>query len=82
MRSARRDGPFLHLPAPDPDATWFVFGCLSGVSIFGNDRLIKEGDTVKRTGQIVGQYELRRLLPPIYALVSGLLLYLQPRTSR
>jgi F-type H+-transporting ATPase subunit alpha len=24
-----------------------------GVSIFGNDRLIKEGDTVKRTGQIV-----------------------------
>jgi F-type H+-transporting ATPase subunit alpha len=23
------------------------------VSIFGNDRLIKEGDTVKRTGQIV-----------------------------
>lgn len=26
----------------------------SGVSIFGNDRLIKEGDTVKRTGEIVG----------------------------
>ena len=24
-----------------------------GVTIFGNDRLIKEGDTVKRTGQIV-----------------------------
>src|SRR6202000_197105 len=24
-----------------------------GVSVFGNDRLIKEGDTVKRTGQIV-----------------------------
>ena len=24
-----------------------------GVSIFGNDRLIKEGDTVKRTGEIV-----------------------------
>jgi F-type H+-transporting ATPase subunit alpha len=24
-----------------------------GVSIFGNDRLIKEGDTIKRTGQIV-----------------------------
>ena len=24
-----------------------------GVSIFGNDRLIKEGDSVKRTGQIV-----------------------------
>ncbi len=24
-----------------------------GVSIFGSDRLIKEGDTVKRTGQIV-----------------------------
>jgi F-type H+-transporting ATPase subunit alpha len=24
-----------------------------GVSIFGNDRLIKESDTVKRTGQIV-----------------------------
>lgn len=24
-----------------------------GVSIFGNDRLIKEGDTVRRTGQIV-----------------------------
>ena len=24
-----------------------------GVSIFGNDRLIKEGNTVKRTGQIV-----------------------------
>ena len=24
-----------------------------GVSIFSNDRLIKEGDTVKRTGQIV-----------------------------
>jgi F-type H+-transporting ATPase subunit alpha len=24
-----------------------------GVTIFGNDRLIREGDTVKRTGQIV-----------------------------
>ena len=24
-----------------------------GVVIFGNDRLIKEGDTVKRTGSIV-----------------------------
>jgi F-type H+-transporting ATPase subunit alpha len=24
-----------------------------GVTIFGNDRLIKEGDSVKRTGQIV-----------------------------
>ena len=24
-----------------------------GVSVFGNDQLIKEGDTVKRTGQIV-----------------------------
>ena len=26
---------------------------LSSRAIFGNDRLIKEGDTVKRTGQIV-----------------------------
>ncbi|KAJ6556619.1 hypothetical protein DFH09DRAFT_819177, partial [Mycena vulgaris] len=25
----------------------------AGVSIFGNDRLIKEGDTVKRMGRIV-----------------------------
>ena len=24
-----------------------------GVTVFGNDRLIREGDTVKRTGQIV-----------------------------
>lgn len=26
-----------------------------GVVLFGSDRLVKEGETVKRTGQIVGQ---------------------------
>src|SRR6201999_2476340 len=40
-----------------------------GVSIFGNDRLIKEGDTVKRTGQIVdvpvGPELLGRVVPAL-----------------
>lgn len=26
-----------------------------GVVLFGSDRLVKEGETVKRTGEIVGQ---------------------------
>ena len=32
-----------------------------GVVLFGSDRLVKEGETVKRTGQIVSSY-FRRLL--------------------
>ncbi|KAJ7812030.1 P-loop containing nucleoside triphosphate hydrolase protein [Mycena olivaceomarginata] len=49
-----------------------------GVSIFGNDRLIKEGDTVKRTGQIVdvpvgpnllGRVPMMTGLKPIDAMV-------------
>lgn len=33
-----------------------------GVVLFGSDRLVKEGETVKRTGQIVGKPLHRRLL--------------------
>ena len=29
-----------------------------GVVLFGSDRLVKEGETVKRTGQIVREYNL------------------------
>lgn len=33
-----------------------------GVVLFGSDRLVKEGETVKRTGQIVcGIYDFGRL---------------------
>jgi hypothetical protein len=39
---------------PEADACFLLAPFRSGVSIFGSDRLIKEGDTVKRTGEIVG----------------------------
>ena len=29
-----------------------------GVVLFGSDRLVKEGETVKRTGEIVGAFDL------------------------
>ena len=29
-----------------------------GVVLFGSDRLVKEGETVKRTGEIVGVFNL------------------------
>ena len=29
-----------------------------GVVLFGSDRLVREGETVKRTGEIVGQFRL------------------------
>jgi hypothetical protein len=47
-----------------------------GVSIFGNDRLIKEGDTVKRTGQIVDVP-----VGPVSSVVS-LMLSVTPSTAR
>lgn len=30
-----------------------------GVVLFGSDRLVKEGETVKRTGEIVGKFILQ-----------------------
>ncbi|EIN11081.1 P-loop containing nucleoside triphosphate hydrolase protein, partial [Punctularia strigosozonata HHB-11173 SS5] len=46
-----------------------------GVSIFGNDRLIQEGDTVKRTGQIadvpVGPALLGRVVDALGNPIDG-----------
>jgi len=32
-----------------------------GVVLFGSDRLVKEGETVKRTGEIVGHQSVLKL---------------------
>jgi F0F1-type ATP synthase alpha subunit len=32
-----------------------------GVVLFGSDRLVKEGETVKRTGEIVGHHNALKL---------------------
>ena len=37
-----------------------------GVVLFGSDRLVKEGETVKRTGEIVSISGLRRQLDSAY----------------
>lgn len=34
-----------------------------GVVLFGSDRLVKEGETVKRTGEIVSDAPRRRPIP-------------------
>lgn len=36
-----------------------------GVVLFGSDRLVKEGETVKRTGEIVSYIKLHSQLLPI-----------------
>lgn len=46
-----------------------------GIVVFGNDRLIKEGDIVKRTGSIVdvpvGESLLGRVVDPLGTPIDG-----------
>jgi F-type H+-transporting ATPase subunit alpha len=52
-----------------------------GVVVFGNDRLIKEGDTVKRTGQIVdvpiGDALLGRVVDALGNPIDGKVIFIQ-----